>query len=62
MFWAEEWCTVFDNENNDAIASSELSNSGLKERGVFFAKTGFLVMTGFLAIQIFMKAVYFAHL
>ncbi len=53
---------MFDNENNDAIASAELSNSNVKDRVVFFAKTGFLVMTGFLAIQIFMKAVYFAHL
>lgn len=53
---------MFDNENNDVLASSELENSGFKDRLVFFAKAGFLVVTAFLAIQIFMKAVYFAHL
>ena len=57
-----EWCIVLENENNDAIASAELGNSGLKERAVFFAKAGFLVVTAFLAVQIFMKAVYLAHL
>jgi len=47
---------------SNATASSELSNSGIKDRAVFIAKTGFLVLTALLAVQIFMKAVYLAHL
>ena len=57
-----EWCNVFDTEKNDAVNASEMGNSSLKERFVLAAKAGFLLMTGVLAVQIFMKAVYFAHL
>ena len=57
-----EWCIVLENENNDAIASAELGESSVKERLLMVAKGGFLVLTAVMAIQIFMKAVYFAHL
>lgn len=53
---------MLDSKKSDAIASTELGNSDLKERFVLFAKGGFLVVTAVLAVQIFMKAVYFAHL
>tara|TARA_Y100000052_G_scaffold26871_1_gene32750 strand:+ start:10201 stop:10362 length:162 start_codon:yes stop_codon:yes gene_type:complete len=53
---------VYNSEENDAVASAELGNSTFKERIVLAAKGGFLVLTAILAIQIFMKAVYFAHL
>lgn len=53
---------MYDTERSDAFASSELGGSGLKERFVSIAKMGFWVLTAVLALQIFLKAVYFAHL
>jgi hypothetical protein len=53
---------MLDGERTDAIASTGLGDSGLKERFVSFAKIGFWVFTALLALQIFLKAVYFAHL
>lgn len=53
---------MYDNDSSDVMSSSNLGNSGLKEQFVSFAKIGFWVVTGLLALQIFMKAVYFAHL
>lgn len=53
---------MYNSEENDVVASSELGNSSLKERIVLAAKGGFLLLTAVLAVQIFMKAVYFAHL
>lgn len=53
---------MFDTERTDAYASAELGNSGLKVRLIAFAKIGFWVVAGFLAIRLFMDAVYFTHL
>ncbi|MFC6197735.1 hypothetical protein [Ponticaulis profundi] len=53
---------MYKTERSDAYASAELGNSGLKERVATIAKAGFLVATGILAIQIFMKLVFVANL
>lgn len=49
-------------ERTDAFASAELDSPGFKDRLISFAKIGFCIAAGFLAIRLFMDAVYFTYL
>jgi|TARA_B100000029_G_C16885892_1_gene708487 hypothetical protein len=53
---------MFESDRSDAIASAELGGSDIKERLLNLLKIGFVIGSGILGIQIFMDAVYFAHL
>lgn len=53
---------MYEREHADAFASDEMGEVSLKDKVTTFAKIGFLIVTAILAIHIFMKAIYFAHL
>ena len=53
---------MYETDNTDTYVRDDIQSAGLMERVVPLAKIGFLVVTGYLAVQIFMKAIYFAYL
>lgn len=53
---------MYKNQKGDDVSASNVVGSNFKEKLINAAKGGFLLLTGVLAVQIFMKAVYFANL